>query len=72
MRQTQEFQVELVNSTPNSLDYEISIDGNYLSGSDVFSLKPLSSGRYSIFYSPLQEGRSKGSLQIFNRTQGAI
>jgi hypothetical protein len=54
--------VELENPTNKTIVYDITIDGDYLSGDDQLVLEPGQSGKYTLIYSPLKVGGSKGYL----------
>jgi len=65
--------VEITINNPNSvetLEFEVSMNGNGVLGSDTISVPPGESSLYELIYSPVATGDETGSVTFYNPTVG--
>ena len=60
IRQSLEFQLELSNPSDSPAEYQVTLEGEFVSGEESFTLGPKEQGVYKVLFRPFREMEGNG------------
>ena len=72
VRKTLAFEISLYNPLKEAVTYEIAIEGEALTGENLFQLMPLQTGVYELRFTPLRAFKGRGSIAFIQERLGEL